>query len=93
MPLSQQPKRKSEKLNGIIESFDVRGSILVVAVDKEILALSADSLQSMADAMKFEKVHNRNIRSLAFSKDGKYYLFTLIISIYVLIMIFRLLFN
>ena len=51
--------------------------MLVVAVNEEILQLSADSLQSMANAIRFEKVHNRPIRSLVFSKDGKYYLFTL----------------
>ena len=51
--------------------------MLVVGVNNEILSLSADSLQSMADAMKFEKVHNRLISKLVFSKDGKYYLFTL----------------
>ena len=51
--------------------------MLVVAVNNEILALSADSLQSMADSLKFERVHNDLIFSLVFSKDGKYYLFTL----------------
>ena len=88
MPLIQQPKRESEKLNGLIESFDVRGSMLVVGVNNEILSLSADSLQKMTDAMKFEQVHKNNIHnnnnsyiiilSLVLSKDGKYYLFTLI---------------
>ena len=51
--------------------------MLIVAVDNKILSLSADSLQSMADAVKFEKVHDDNITSLVFSKDGKYYQFTL----------------
>ena len=52
--------------------------MLVVGVGNEILPLSADSLQSMADAMKFEQVHDSwRINSLVFSKDGKYYLFTL----------------
>ena len=78
MPLIQQPKRESEKFNGMIESFDVRGNMLVVAVRNELLPLSVDSLQSMADAMKFEEVHNHQIASLVFGKDGKYYLFTLI---------------
>ena len=54
----------------------MRGSLLVIGVNKEILSLrAADSLQSMTDVMKFEKVHNRKIRSLVISKDGKYYLF------------------
>ena len=78
MPLIQQPKRESEELDGLIKSFDERGSMLVVGVNEEILSLSADSLQSMADAVKFEKVHDFQITSLVFSKDGKYYLFTLI---------------
>ena len=51
--------------------------MIVVGVNEEILSLSADSLQSVADAMKFEKVHK--IKSLVFSKDGKYKSFTLII--------------
>ena len=55
----------------------MRENILVVGMDEKILSLSADSLQSMADAVKFEKVHNRAISSLAFSNDCKYYLFTL----------------
>ena len=78
MPSIQQPKRESEELNGLIKSFDVRGSILVVGVNEEILSLSADSLQSMAGAVKFEKVHYSDIRRLVFGKDGMYYLFTLI---------------
>ena len=53
--------------------------MLVVGVDEEILSLSADSLQSMADAMKFEKVHNNSILSLVFSKDGKYYYLLLVV--------------
>ena len=52
--------------------------MLVVGVSSRILSLSADSLQSMADAVEFEKVHNSPINSLVFSKDGKYPLFTLI---------------
>ena len=77
MPLIQQPKRESKKFNESIVLFDVRGSMLVIGVNEEILSLSADSLQSMANAMKFEKVHNHLINSLVFSKDGKYYLFSL----------------
>ena len=65
-------------MNGDIDAFDVSGSKLVVGVSKMILSLSADSLQSMADVVKFEKVHNDDITSLVLSKDGKYYLFTLI---------------
>ena len=52
--------------------------MLVVGAGCKILRLSANSLQSMADAMKFEKVHNGLINSLVYSKDGKYYLFTVI---------------
>ena len=44
--------------------------LVVVAKDK-ILSLKADSLQSVADSVEFEKVHNNTISSLAFSKDGK----------------------
>ena len=61
-----------------ILTFDVRGGILVVGVWNEILSLSADSLQSLADALEFEQVYAGNITSLVFSTDGKYYLFTLI---------------
>ena len=82
LPLIQQPKRESEKLYGLIRSFDVRGSTLVVGMDNRILSLNADSLQSMADAMKFFQVHNSDITSLLFSKDGKYYLFTFIMYLY-----------
>ena len=52
--------------------------MLVAGVGSRILSLNADSLHSMADAVKFEKVHNDHISSLVLSKDGKYYLFTLI---------------
>ena len=52
--------------------------MLVVGVNKIIASLSADSLQSVAGAVKFEEVHNRDINSVVFSKDGKYYLFTVI---------------
>ena len=52
--------------------------MLVAGVRKEIISLRADSLQSMADAVRFEKVHKGEINSLVFSKNGKYYLFTLI---------------
>ena len=52
--------------------------MLVVAVDSRILSLNADSFQMMIDAVEFDIVHNRDISSLMFSKDGKYYLFTLI---------------
>ena len=92
MPLIQQPKRESENLHGLIASFDVRGSMLVVGVNNKILSLSADSLQRMADAMKFEIVQDCPIMSLVFSKDGKYNLFTLL-CIYALNKIFMLVFN
>ena len=52
--------------------------MLVVEVIRKIESLSADSLQSMADAVEFEEVQYNIINSLVFSKDGKYYLFTLI---------------
>ena len=52
--------------------------MFVVGVSLKILSLSADSLQRMADAVRFEKVHNHMISSLVFSMDGKYHLFTLI---------------
>ena len=78
MPKIKQPKRESEKLKGFIGSFDLKGSMIVAGVKNELLSLSADSLQSMADAMKFENVHYSAITSLVISKDGKYYLFTLI---------------
>ena len=66
---------------GMILSFDVRGSMLTYGTAKEIVELSADSLQMMIDAVKFEIVHNDAINSLVFSKDGKYYLSTLIINL------------
>ena len=79
MPLIQQPKRESEKLDGIIKSFYVRGSMLVVGGGCRILQLSAASLQSMTDKVEFEKAHYFLISSLEFSKDGKYHHFTLIV--------------
>ena len=78
MPLIQQPKRESEKLNGMIESFDVRGNMIVAGRWNELLSLSSGSLQIMADAVRFEQVNFNIITSLVLSKDGKYYLFTLI---------------
>ena len=64
-------------MNKLIQSFDVRGSMLVFGLNEEMLSLSADSLQSMAGAVEFEQVHSELIYSLVFSKDGKYYIFTL----------------
>ena len=52
--------------------------MLVVGAGYEILSLSADSLQSMADAVEFEIVHDLRIHSLVINKDGKYYRFSLI---------------
>ena len=78
---SRYIEKKSNEFYFQIKTFDVRGSTLVVAVQNVIQSLSADSLQSMAGAMKFENVNNHIIMSLVFSKDGKYYLFTLIMHI------------
>ena len=62
----------------MIGPFDASESMLVVGEAHRLLQLSADSLQNMADAMTFEQVHNGGITSLVFSKDVKYYQFTLI---------------
>ena len=84
MPLVQQPKRKSMILNHSILPLDVRGSLLIVGLGNEILSLRADSLKIMADAVEFEQVDdNWMTMSLAISKDGKYYLFTLIMYLYI----------
>ena len=55
----------------------MRGSTLVVGGNKEIVQLSAMSLERIADAVELDQVHNDNILSLTFSKNGQLYLFIL----------------